>query len=251
MESRMKSIILAGGYGTRLYPLTLNQPKPLLEVAGKPIIEHIVRKIEEIKDIDEIFIVTNAKFYSHFVKWSNNLNSAKKIKIINDKTTSNEGRLGSLGDIQFVVNQEKIDDDLLVVAGDNMFEFSLKEVFDFFMQKNKKTVVVLYDVKDRELAKHYGIVSVGKNSRMVDFVEKPKQPKSTLSSTGIYFYPKNIIKSLLDYGKHGKNTDKAGNFLEWLHKKDDVYCCISDKKWCDIGSIEQLARARNEFEQKE
>ena len=243
---KIKAILLAAGYGTRLYPLTLNKPKPLLDIAGKPIVEHIVRKIEEIDDIDEIFIVTNNKFSEHFTKWVSNFASKKKITVVNDQTMSNEDRLGSLGDIQFVIKQEKLDDDILVVAGDNLFEFSLREMFDLFKQKNK-TIVALYDVKDRELAKQYGIVSIDKNNKMIDFVEKPAEPPSTLSSTVIYFYPKHVVKLLMDYGKHGENTDKAGNFLEWLYKKENVYCYVSDKKWFDIGSFEQLEEANLKY----
>lgn len=242
----MKAIILCAGYGTRLYPLTLNQPKPLLDVGGKPIIEYIIKKIEEIKEVDEIFIVTNAKFSEHFTKFVNKFKSKKKIEVINDKTTSNEDRLGSLGDIKFVIKHKNIKEDILVIAGDNLFEFSLKDVFDLYKEK-VKTIVALYDVKNRELAKQYGIVSIDKNNKMTHFVEKPTEPPSTLSSTGIYIYPKKVIKDLLEYGSHGENTDKAGNFLEWLYKKEDVYCYVSNKKWFDIGSFEQLDEARKSF----
>jgi len=219
-----------------------------LEVGEKPIIEHIMGKIEGIEEVDGVFVVTNDKFYSNFEEWLKNFKSTKKIKIINDKTKSNEDRLGSLGDIKFVINQEKISDDILVVAGDNLFEFSLKEMFDLFKQKNK-TVVALYDVKDRELAKQYGIVSIDDDNKMVVFVEKPAEPRSTLSSTGIYMYPKEVIKILMGYGEQGESTDKAGNFLEYLHKKDDVYCCVFDERWFDIGSVEQLEKAKQEFKE--
>ncbi|MFH1642646.1 MAG: nucleotidyltransferase family protein [Nanoarchaeota archaeon] len=243
---KIKSIVLCAGYATRLYPLTLNQPKPLLEVGGKPILEHLLKKIEEIDNIEEIFIVSNTKFYNHFIKWVNNYKSTKKITVVNDQTSSNEDRLGSMGDIQFVIEHEKIDDDILVVAGDNLFEFSLMEVADLFNIK-RKTVVAVYDVKQKELAKQYGIVSIDNDNKIVDFVEKPQEPKSTLSSTGIYFYPKHIIPFLMNYGKSGENTDKAGNFLEWLFRNEDVFCYVSDKKWFDIGSMDQLEQAKKNF----
>ncbi len=242
----MKAIILCAGYATRLYPLTKNQPKPLLDVAGKPIVEHIITKIEEVNLVDEIFIVTNNKFSGHFSKWADSFNSNKKITIVNDQTMSNEDRLGSLGDIQFVIDKNNIGDDVLVVAGDNLFEFSLKPMEDMFNDKGK-TIVALYDVKDKELAKQYGIVSIDENNKMIDFVEKPEVPPSTLSSTGIYFYPKSVIPDLMDYGKGGENTDKAGNFLADLHKKEEVYCYVSDEQWIDIGSHEQLDYAKENF----
>lgn len=242
----MKAIILCAGYATRLYPLTLNQPKPLLEVHGKPILEHIILKINEIDFVDEIFVVTNDKFAGHFEDWAKNFSSDKKITIVNDGTKSNEDRLGSLGDIQHVIKTYSLGDDLLIIAGDNIFEFSLGDAASLFSRKNK-TIVVLYDVKDKELAKQYGIVTINEDFKMTDFVEKPENPPSTLSSTGIYFYPKEVAGFLMDYGKGGENTDKAGNFLEWLHKKDEVYCYVSDKKWFDIGSLDQLEKAREEF----
>ena len=242
----MKSIILAAGYATRLHPLTKDTPKPLLEVAGKPIIEHIIEKIEEIKEIDEIFIVTNAKFYSNFEEWRKGHQSDKKIKIINDKTTSNQGRLGSLGDVNFVIEQENIKESILIVAGDNLFGFPLKGFVESH-KKHNKSAVALYDVKDKELAKHYGIVGVNEENRMIDFEEKPKEPKSTLASTGIYIYPPHVLPMLQDFVKKYKNSDKAGNFLEWLHKKETVYCYTSKRKWFDIGTLDQLEKARKEF----
>ena len=242
----IKAILLAAGYATRLYPLTKDKPKPLLEVAGKPIVEHIIRKIEKIEEVDEIFIVTNAKFYENFEKWSQGFESTKKIKVINDLTMSNEDRLGSLGDVSFVIEQEDIKESILIVAGDNLFEFSLKKFVDYHNEHNK-SVVALYDVQDRELAKHYGIVAVDANNKMVEFEEKPADPKSTLASTGIYIYPPHVLPMLREFVTKYKNSDKAGNFLEWLHKKEHVYGYITKERWVDIGTLDQLEKAKKEF----
>src|SRR3989338_3544148 len=244
----MDAIILAAGYATRLYPLTDNTPKSLLDLAGKPIIEHIVRKLEQIDAIIKIYIVTNEKFEQHFKKWLSNFESSKPIEIINDRTKSNEDRLGALGDIHFVINQKNIDDEIMVVAGDNLFELSLTDVANFF-KKKKSNVIVLYDVKDFELAKQYGIVEV-ENQLVVNFVEKPISPKSTLASTVIYFLPKKTITLIGKYIAQGNNTDKIGSFIEWLHKRDKVFAYITDKKWYDIGSIEQLKKADKYYKEK-
>lgn len=242
----MKAIILAAGYATRLYPLTKDKPKPLLEVAGKSMVEHIIKRIEEIDEVGEIFIVTNDKFYNHFEGWLTEFDCKKEIKIINDQTTSNEGRLGSLGDVNFVIEQENIKESVLIVAGDNLFEFSLKEFVESH-KKHNKSAVALYDVQDRELAKLYGIVGVNEEGKMVEFEEKPSEPKSTLASTGVYIYPPHVLPMLQEFVKKSKNSDKAGNFLEWLHKKEHVYCYITKEKWFDIGTLDQLEKARREF----
>jgi len=242
----MKAIILAAGYATRLYPLTKNTPKSLLEVGNRPIIDHILDKLGAISEIDEVFVVTNNKFYSNFQEWANKKDHSKKIIIVNDQTTSNDDRLGSLGDVRYVLDNKKIDDDIMVLAGDNLFDFSLEEPFNIFRNKNK-SVVVLYDVKDIELAKHYGIVEIDENNKMIDFEEKPKNPKSTLSSTGIYIYPKIVKDSLIKYLEENGQNDKAGNFLEWLHKNDEVYCSVTKERWIDIGTLDQLEKAKKEY----
>src|SRR3989344_4509975 len=146
----MKCIILAAGYAIRLYPLTLDRPKPLLPIAGKPIIEHILEKINDLDDIDEILIVTNSKFFDNFRNWKRGYSSSKPIKIINDRTKSEEDRLGAIGDLDFVIKHEKIDGNLLVIAGDNLFNFSLKHLHDFFRKKSA-SVIALYDIKDKSL----------------------------------------------------------------------------------------------------
>lgn len=245
----MDAIILAAGYAVRMYPLTENMPKPLLNVAGKPIVEHIIRKLEEINSLNKIYIVTNGKFEQHFKKWLADFDASKPIEVVNDGTESNESRLGALGDIHYAISAKSIDNDILVVAGDNLFELALSEVANFF-SKRKSNVIVLHDVKDFDLARHYGIVEVGNSNIIVNFEEKPTSPKSTLASTGIYMFPKKTISLIKKYIAQGNNTDKTGSFIEWLHKRDKVYSFITDKKWYDIGGIEQLEKAGKYYKQK-
>jgi len=241
----MDAIILAAGYATRLYPLTENTPKPLLNIAGKPIIEHIIKKLGQIS-IDKVYIVTNDKFEQHFKKWLANLDSEMPIEIINDGTKSNEDRLGAFGDVHFIINLKGINNEIIVIAGDNLFEEPLADVVTFF-RKRKSNVIVLHDVKDFELAKNYGIVEVS-NNIVTNFEEKPVSPKSTLASTGIYLFPKKTIPLIKKYIAQGNNPDKTGSFIEWLHKRDVVHSYITGKKWYDIGSIEQLEKADKAYD---
>ncbi len=243
----MDAIILAAGYAIRLYPLTENTPKPLLNVANKPIIEHIIKKLEQ-TSINKIYIITNDKFFKNFKSWLDNFDSEKPIDIVNDGTKSNEDKLGALGNINYTINHKNLQNDIIVVAGDNLFEMPLSDAINFF-KKRKSNVIVLHDVKDFELAKHYGVVEV-QNNIVVDFEEKPFAPKSTLASTGIYLFPKKTASLIKKYIAQGNNPDKTGSFIEWLHKRDTVYAYVTDKEWYDIGSIEQLEKASTYYKQK-
>lgn len=245
----MKAIILAAGYGTRLYPLTKNTPKPLLEVGRKPMVEHIIAKIEELSEINEIILITNNKFYEQFNTWANRFKGRIPVKIINDGTTSNEDRLGAIGDINFAIQKANINDDLLIISGDNLFTFSLKDICSKF-NRTKNHLIALYDVKTEKEAQKFGIVAIDKDKKVVEFVEKPQQPKSTLASIGIYFYSKNIIGSIKQYLAEGNSADRPGDLLQWLHKREPVYGFIFDKqneKWFDIGSFESLDEAKKVF----
>jgi len=241
----MDSIILAAGYATRLHPLTENTPKPLLKVAEKPLIEHILNKLEELDIINKIYIVTNDKFEDNFKKWLHNFDAKKPIEIVNDGTKSNDDRLGALGDIHYTIKTKNIKEDILVVAGDNLFELSLQEIVNIFKKKGHN-VIVLHDVKDLELAKNYGVVTV-ENNIVINFEEKPISPKSTLISTGIYLFPRKTLSLINKYISQGNNPDKSGSFIEWLHKRDKVYAYITNETWYDIGNFEQLEQANKHF----
>lgn len=250
----MKCIILCAGYATRLYPLTENQPKPLLKIAGKAIIEHILEIVEEIDEIKDIFIITNNKFYKNFNEWLPEFKSKTRlnIKIINDGTLSNDDRLGAIGDINFVIKKEKIKDDVLIVSGDNLFEFGLTGIYAEHKKKNK-AVIALYDVKKLEEAKKFGIVIADKDLKIIGFHEKPQEPKSTLASIGIYFYPKDTLKKVSKYLEQGNSKDAPGYFLQWLHKEEQVHGYVFDSEkhsWFDIGSNESLKEADDFYKAK-
>ena len=237
---------MAAGYGRRLYPLTKEYPKPLLPIAGSPIVEYIARKLAKVKGLNEIVVVTNDKFYPNFLAWQRGFSSSKPIEIINDGTTTNENRLGAIGDINHVLHVREVREDLMVAAGDNLFEVSLSKVASSFYEKEYSTLV-LYDVRDRELAKKYGIVAVDEQFRVINFQEKPAEPSSTLASTGIYLFPKKSLMLLEEYSANGSGKDRPGDFIAWLYPREPVYAYITDRTWYDIGSLEQLEKARREF----
>jgi len=244
----MKILLLAAGYATRLYPLTLNQPKPLLPIAGRPVLEFILDIIEPLKDVDEIFIVTNQKFYKNFEEWKARYSSSKRIVVVNDGTKTNEDRLGATGDIEFVIREKKIKGDLLVLAGDNIFRTDLTEFINFSISKRPSITIGLYDVKDLELAKKYGIVSLDSNKRIIEFKEKPAKPSSTLAAKCLYFFPKEKLGIMKEYSSTGVSKDAPGYFLEWLSKKDAIFGYVfKGEKWFDIGDKESYQEADREF----
>ena len=244
----MKVLLLAAGYATRLYPLTLNTPKPLLPVAGKTVMGYIFDLIEPLKEADEVFIVTNEKFFRNFEDWKKTFTSSKKITVVDDGTTSNETRLGATGDIEFVVEKQNIKDDLLVLAGDNLFKADLSMFTKFCASKRPSVTIGLYDIKDLILASKYGIVSVDKNNKIIDFKEKPANPPSTLAAMCLYFFPKERLDIMKSYLGMDNAKDAPGYFLEWLYKREPVFGYIfKDKKWFDIGDKKSLEEADKEF----
>jgi glucose-1-phosphate thymidylyltransferase len=231
----VKALILAAGYATRLSPLTDNMPKQLLPIGGRPIVDWILDKVRE-AGIDDIHLVTNARFAPLFADWA----TAQGVTIHDDGTTSNETRLGAIGDIRFV----NLDDDLLVIAGDNLFDFSLADYVEFWKSKGGSAVAV-YDVQDLELAKKYGIVAVDEDERIVDFVEKPDEPPSTLAATATYLYRRDHVGLVDEYLEGGNNPDQPGNLVAWLHRREPVYAYRFSGGWYDIGDRDQLLAADN------
>jgi glucose-1-phosphate thymidylyltransferase len=237
----MKAIVLAAGYATRLRPLTDTIAKPLLPVGGRPMLEWILDRLEDVDDVDEVHVVTNSRYVASFEAWRHGDNVA----IHDDGTTTNENRLGAIGDVQFVVERAHIDDDLLVIAGDNLFDFSLADFVEFWRAKGEASAVGIYDVRDRELAKQMGIVELGDDDRVLEFAEKPDNPPSTLSATATYIYHRAHVPLVARYLAEGNSPDQPGRYIAWLHKVAPVYGFRFEGEWFDIGDKEQLLVADN------
>ncbi len=243
----MKAIILGAGYGTRLYPLTRDTPKPLLLVGGKSILEHILGKVKEVSGLQSVLIVTNDRFAKHFEEWNRDFQWRSPIEIINDGTTTNENRLGAVGDIHFAIQKKGIDEDVLIVGGDNLFEFDLEKAREFFDEKGS-SVVGLYDMVDKgKVARLYGVVSIDEKSRIVGFEEKPERPKSALISTAVYFLKRDDLEELRRYIDGGNRADNLGDFIRYLIKNRNVYGYVFRENWFDIGSFEQYDMANEYF----
>jgi glucose-1-phosphate thymidylyltransferase len=246
----MKAIILCAGYATRLYPITKNFPKPLLTIARKEIITHLVEKINEIKIIDQIYVVVNSKFYIFFKNWADYLNNTKPITIIDDKTTDNENRLGAIGDLNYVINKAMIRDDILVLPGDNLYEFDINNLIEYFIRK-RSPVIAAYDMKNIDKIRNtFSSVAFDNEGRVTYFEEKPENPKSTFTCPAFYIYPKDFIPKIYDYLFEKNNPDAPGNLIKWAYPKETIYAYHVKEDRYDIGNIESYNETNKIFEQK-
>lgn len=240
----IKCILLCAGYATRLFPLTENFPKALLDIEeGKPLLNYIVDEINKIEEIDQIYIISNDRYYNHFKVWSDSLNNIKNIKVINDHTTSNDDRLGAIGDIAYVLNYEHIDDDLLIIAGDNLFDYSLSGVIDYYKEKDG-AVVCTKKINNYELLKHLAVASIDNNNRITELVEKPNEPKTDIAVYATYVYPKSVIGLIKEYLETGNNPDAPGHLVQYLYKIMPVYAYCFDGNCYDVGTYESLEEVR-------
>lgn len=249
-DGKMKIIILAAGYAVRLQPLTLNMPKSLLPVGGRTIIDRILDKVSNIKGWDRAYVVTNGKFFGKFNDWLRTVSIKDKITIINDGSTTNDNRLGAIRDMALAIKDNAIDEDVLVIAGDNLFELDMAR-FMKFARANDGISVALYDVGSIDLARNFGVVKLDDQNRVADFEEKPQEPKSTLVSTGIYYFPKNKLPFIQKYVKMLTKLDAPGYYISWLSKEDKVYGFKFLEDWYDIGSIESYTKADQKYTKKE
>ncbi|MFH1868972.1 MAG: nucleotidyltransferase family protein [Candidatus Omnitrophota bacterium] len=240
----MKAIILAAGYATRLWPLTLNRPKPLLPLGKSSILGHIIEKVRTARGIDEILIVTNSKFVKNFNQWKISQKRGKKITVVDDGMKALDERRGSIGDIIFTIDEKNISSDVLVVAGDNIFDFKLDNFIEKSRSNSPRVTVGLFDIKKLNLANKYGIVELNSRQRIVSFKEKPKNPKSTLAAMCLYYFPKEKLPLLKKYQHDGSPLDLAGSFIKWLSQRESVYGYVFQGMWLDIGDKKSLRRAQ-------
>lgn len=248
----MKAVILAAGYATRLYPLTIDKPKCLLEVGGRPILDSICDKLNRIASIDEILIVTNAKFSAQLERWKVRAASRAPIRIINDGTTSNDTRLGAIGDLGLVLREARVASDVLMMASDNLFDQELGEFAALGASKPDAVSVAIYDIGDpMHAAKKFGVLEVDSSFKVTGMEEKPEFPKSSFIGMGVYYFPQRSLRFVGEY-LGGKNAqDAPGHYVRWLFEKGvPVYSFLFTGMWYDIGDLKALEEANRLFKEK-
>ena len=255
----MNALILAAGYATRLYPLTLNKAKPLLEVAGKPIIEWLVDNLTAVPDLEMVYIVTNDKFASDFQAWADRYQGRKprhdrgsralsesRLKIINDGSKSDDDKLGAIGDINLALARENLaTSDLLIIAGDNLFNQSLAEFVEH--ARGAPATIAVHDVANLNAMKKYGCITTDAEGIITHFEEKPDKPQSTLAGIALYYYSPEVLPLFTTYLAAGNNPDQPGLFVQWLYLRKPVKTFQLKGEWLDIGSKETLEQANTIF----
>jgi len=247
----MDAILLAGGYATRLYPLTKDRPKALLPVAGRAILDHVADRLDAADEIARMFLVTNAKFAGHFDQWAARRKLNTPLQVLNDGTSSNETRLGAIGDIRFVLDNAEVDtsEGLFVLGTDNLAEFDILQVVRFARERGTSAVFAVRE-HDSERLLRMGVVLLDGNDRVVDFEEKPAEPKSDLVVPPFYVYSPEAVALLSRYLAEGQNPDAPGHFIEWLVHQCPVHACVTEGIVRDIGTPQSYEAVRRVYEGK-
>lgn len=251
----MNAIILAGGFGTRLYPLTKFKPKALLEIGDKTILDHLIEKLEASPVIKKIILVSNGRFALDFMEWAKKRAAIarKPLRVVENQVYESDKRLGAVQDLRLGIQAEHdYPDGYVVLCGDNYFDYPLTHFIDLYCAGHRDHAFVgLYDVKDKVIASQYGVVEVDHATRITDFQEKPANPKSTRVSIGVYYIPNKFQLRLHEYLHiENLNPDKIGDFFAWLNTKEALHGVDFDGAWFDIGTIESYEEARRHFNAK-
>jgi glucose-1-phosphate thymidylyltransferase len=246
----MHAVVLAAGYATRLRPLTDSVAKPLLPLAGRPMLDYLADKVDEVGEVEALHVVTNSRFASDFEAWARSRSGRLPARVHDDGTSSNTDRLGAIGDLRFVIERAGLEgEDLLVVAGDNLFDFSLEDYVGFWRSRGGSAIGV-HDVGDLDLARQYGVVELDASDRVVSLVEKPEQPTSTLASIAAYLFNAEHAALVRVYLDAGNAPDQPGRFVVWLYPRAPVCGYRFAGEWLDIGNHSQLLEADNRMRRR-
>ena len=245
----MKAIVLAAGYATRLYPLTLDEPKHLLQVGGRPILERLLGQLATIESLERVYIITNAKFAGRFREFAESWAGPPEVVVVDDGTTSETDKLGAIGDLALVIRRAALDDDLLVAAGDSVFSEGRLDEFVRFGLDRDAPVIAASELGDLEAIKSYSAIATDSGGRIVAFEEKPAEPKSSLAGIALYFYPRSALPLVGRYLAEGNNPDQPGRLVEWMYERTPFYVWQVPGRWYDIGSPETLEQADRELSQ--
>ena len=240
----MKCLILAAGYATRLYPLTENFPKPLLEVGGKTILDWLVDDIDTTGLVDEYVVISNHKYAHHFENWAKT--KAMKVTVVDDGTSSNETRLGAVKDIQFAIEALALDDDMLVIAGDNVLSFSLTHFVRYAREKGTSCIMRYFEAEEKKLQK-CGVVQTDEKDRILSMEEKPAQPKSQWCCPPFYYYTREDASLVAKGIEAGCGTDAPGSYIAWLCTQTAVHAMEMPGCRYDVGNLESYERIRKEY----
>lgn len=243
----MDCILLAAGYATRLYPLTEHTPKALLKLGSKTILDRVMDKLEEIEQLNNVYVVTNHRFAALFTDWAKAYGGKKPVKVLDDGTTDNDNRLGAIGDMQYVIDREHLEDELFILASDNIFHFSLLGMVDMYYEKGCDLISAHYIAEKATLQK-MGVVELDARNKVLGFEEKPQEPKSHYGVPPFYFYRKSTVPLIKKYLEEGNNPDAPGHFIPWLITQTDVYAYTFDDLIIDIGTPESYYEAQELFQ---
>lgn len=240
----MKCLILAAGYATRLYPLTENFPKPLLKVGEKTILDWLLEDIQTAGVVDEYVVISNHKYAHHFENWAKE--KPFKITVVDDQTQSNETRLGAVRDIQYAIDALNLDDDMLVIAGDNVLDFSLTRFISYARERETPCIMRYYEPDEARLHK-CGVVQIDENQKILSMEEKPAQPKSHWCCPPFYYYTREAARLVKEGINAGCGIDAPGSFIAWLSTQLPVYAMEMPGKRYDIGNLQSYEQVQKEY----